>query len=179
MPKLLRPRRNSRAALALLAALAGGGAAAVLPAAASANSKQLSIIQDSSDLANPAVLYQFRQLGANTVRVVVPWAAVAPNGEGKKPTGFNATDPNAYPSSHWAPYDNIVRAAAANGLRVDFTISGGAPLWAEGKGVPHQGKNFGFAWKPDPAAFGQFVQAIGLRYDGSFTPGARARRCRR
>ena len=170
MPKLPTPRFNSRAAVALVAALAGGGAAAALPAAASANSKQLSIIQDGSDLSNPGVLAQFRQLGANTVRVIVPWAAIAPSGEGKKPKGFNASDPNAYPKSHWAPYDNIVREAAALGLRVDFTISGGAPLWAEGKGVPHQGKNFGFAWKPDPAAFGQFVQALGQRYNGHFTP---------
>ena len=46
-------------------------AATALPAAASANSSQIAILQDNSDLSNPAAAFaQFRELGANTVRVV-------------------------------------------------------------------------------------------------------------
>ena len=105
------------------------------------------------------------------MRVIVEWALIAPNAEkSQKPKGFNATDPNSYPSRAWAGLDNLVRYAAADGVKVDFTVSGGAPLWAEGKGVPAQGKNPQFAWKPNAAAYGQFVQAVGTRYDGAFTP---------
>lgn len=164
-------RRWSR--LALGAAVALGGAAS-LPAAASANNSQIAIIQDGSDLVNaPAAMQQFRQLGATTVRVVVPWSEVAPNPTStKKPASFNATDPNAYASSRWAPFDAIVQAAQQYGLSIDFTVSGGAPRWAEAAAAPPAtGVNTMFvAWKPSAAAYGQFMQAVGTRYSGHFTP---------
>jgi hypothetical protein len=158
-----------------VASLAGGlslGGVAALPAAASANSSQLAIIQDGSVLSNPGqAMKHFRSLGANTVRVIVEWAHIAPNAEGKKPKGFNATNPNSYPAANWAPIDNIARAAAANHIKLDFTLSGGAPLWAENtKGLPKQGRNPEFAWKPNAGAYGQFVTAVAKRYSGSFAP---------
>jgi hypothetical protein len=173
MPKLFTHRAFLRCAtiLSLIGGLGVTGAA-ILPAAASANSTQLAIIQDGSSLANPPVAFKnFRSTGANTVRVIVEWALIAPSAEkSQKPKGFNATDPNSYPTRAWAGLDNLVRYAAADGVKVDLTVSGGAPLWAEGKGVPAQGKNPQFAWKPNAAAYGQFVQAVGTRYDGAFTP---------
>ncbi|HEX8978016.1 MAG TPA: hypothetical protein VF781_16035, partial [Solirubrobacteraceae bacterium] len=161
-----------RAALISLIGGLGLSGAVVLPASASASSTQLSIIQDGSAFSNPAGAFKdFRSIGANTVRVIVEWAAIAPNAErSHAPTGFNAADPNAYPARNWAVLDNLVRTATADHVNVDLTVSGGAPLWAEGPGVPPQGRDINFAWKPNPAAYGQFVQAIGTRYDGSFTP---------
>ena len=155
--------------LALGVALSTGGAALV-PAAASANSSQLEMIQDPADMVTaPATLEQFRQLGANAVRVIVRWSAIAPNSTSRKKPKFNANDPNAYPAANWAPYDNLVRTAVADHLKVDFTLSGGAPRWAEGAGIPPGNTPF-FSWKPSAADYGQFVHAVGERYDGHFTP---------
>jgi hypothetical protein len=172
MPKFTHRSFLRRATLMSLVGGLGLTGAAVLPASASANSSQLSIIQDGSAFSNPAGAFKnFRSVGANTVRVIVEWAAIAPNAESShKPKGFNASDPNAYPAGNWTGLDNLVRTATANHVNVDLTVSGGAPLWAEGKGVPKQGKNINFAWKPNAAAYGQFVSAIGKRYNGSFTP---------
>lgn len=157
------------AAVTLGAALASAGAAA-MPAAASANSSQIAMIQDNSDLVNaPAAFAQFRELGANAVRVIVPWSQIAPKSRSRKKPNFDANDPNAYPAAGWIPYDNLVRAAARYGIKVDFTVTGGAPRWAEGPGVPKPETPF-FAWRPNAAAYGQFFHAVAERYDGHFTP---------
>jgi hypothetical protein len=169
VPKEL-ARRWSRFALG--AAVALGGVAA-LPATAAASHSQVAIIQDGTDLTNPgAAMQAFRQLGANTVRVIVPWAAIAPSPNSTKKPKFTATDPNGYAAVNWAPYDNIVRAAQQYGLAVDFTVTGGAPRWAEGsKYLGNPGESLTFlAWQPNAADYGQFVQAVGTRYDGHFTP---------
>lgn len=172
MPTLT--NRTFRGLVTLMSLIGGLGltGTAVLPASASANSSQLVIIQDGSAFSNPAGAFkEFRSLGANTVRVIVEWAAIAPRAESSHaPRGFHATDPNAYPARNWAALDNLVRAASADHVNVDLTVSGGAPRWAEGPGVPAQGRNINFAWKPSPAAYGQFMQAIGTRYDGHFAP---------
>jgi hypothetical protein len=162
-------RRWSR--VALTAAVGATGLAA-LPATAAASHNQLVIIQDGSDLNSPAAAFQeFRQLGANAVRVVIPWGQVAPSASSKKKPNFNATDPNAYPAANWAPFDAIMQAAQADGLTVDLTLSGGAPRWAESQppAAPHANAAF-FAWQPNAAAYGQFVKAVGKRYSGTFTP---------
>ncbi len=162
-------RRWSRVALGAAVGVAG---LASLPATAAASHNQLVIIQDGSDLNNPAGAFQeFRQLGANAVRVVIPWAAVAPRPTAKKKPNFNATDPNAYPAANWAPFDAIMKTAAADGITVDLTISGGAPRWAEATPPAAPGQNAAFiSWKPNAAAYGQFVRAVGTRYSGHFTP---------
>ena len=85
MRKFPARRLNARriATLGLAAALTAGGTAA-LPATASANSSQLAMFQDGSELVNaPAALAQFRELGANAVRVVVRWSAIAPKPNSK------------------------------------------------------------------------------------------------
>ena len=125
---------------------------AVAPTPASASANQLSIIQDSPRLlADPSgTLATVRALGANMVRVVVVWAQIAPDFEAAKPPrGFDAADPADYPESNWAPYDAIVKQASADGIAVDFTLSGGAPRWAEGPGIPLAAlDNLYWAWKP-------------------------------
>jgi hypothetical protein len=162
--KLLRPRRLVLIALGLTLATT-----IALPAAASANSSQIAIFQDNLDLTNPAVAFaQFRELGANTVRIVIPWSQIAPSPNAKKKPNFNATNPDAYPARGWTTYDAIVREAKAYDLTVDFTVTGGAPRWAE-SGNPPQNYPY-FSWRPNAADYGQFVQAVGTRYSGHFTP---------
>ncbi len=163
-------RRGTVAALG--AAVALGGAAAV-PATALASHSQASIIEDFNVINDPVgTLTQFRALGANTVRVIVPWQAVAPSPYATTKPNFNATDPNAYPAGGWSHFDAIVTTAQRLGLNVDLTITGGAPRWAEAQAAPKSNavnNNF-VAWKPNAAAYGQFVQAVGKRYSGSFVP---------
>jgi hypothetical protein len=160
-------RRSAPIALGTLLATAG---VATMPTAAAASSNQITLIQDNADLADaPAAFAQFRELGANAVRVIVPWSLIAPNpGKTRRPN-FNATDPNAYPAANWAPYDAMVRQAQADHLTLDFTVTGGAPRWAEGPGIPNAKEPF-FAWKPNVADYGQFFQAVAERYGGHFTP---------
>jgi hypothetical protein len=160
----------------MLVATVGVGLSTMLLAAApaSASQQQVSIIQDSARLLSDpwATLSTFRGLGANMVRVIVDWAQVAPDWRSRTvPADFDATDPADYPDANWAPYDEIVKVAAADGIAVDFTLSGGAPRWAEGPGIPAAAlDNPYWAWRPSAPDFGQFVQAVGERYSGSYVP---------
>jgi hypothetical protein len=176
MPKTLFARsiacRFAAGAVAAVSVIAG---LAALPEGAVAKSSQIAIIQDGGDLTSPQQTFQeFRALGANTVRIIVNWNSVlsdSARSSKTEPAGFNASDPNAKQYTGWGPYDNAVTAAKQYGMKVDFTVTGGAPLWAEGKDIPAAGVNeLSFAWKPDPTAYGQFMSAVATRYDGSFTP---------
>jgi hypothetical protein len=162
-----------------LAAIVGvfasvSGVALGLPAPAAASVDQLSIIQDSNlVLQNPGpTLATIRALGVNTIRVIVDWAQIAPGWQNRTPPrNFVATDPAAYPAINWAPYDEVVKLASADGITIDFTLSGGAPRWAEGPGIPRAALDNQFwAWRPSPQAFGLFVRAVGQRYSGTYVP---------
>jgi hypothetical protein len=161
-----------RWAIAMLLALALAGPAALLrPATAHADRSQTAIIEDGRVLAHPDLyLARFRALGAQTVRILVNWASIAPHWQSQLAPRFNDADPNAYPQANWHPYDTVVRRAVDYGLNIEFTLTGGAPRWAEGPGLPRQGNNENFAWKPDPTRFRHFVHAVAERYDGAFTP---------
>jgi hypothetical protein len=125
------------------------------------------MLQDPAD-----TLSTFRALGVRMVRVIVVWAQIAPNFTARTtPQGFDASDPAAYPAANWGPYDQMVRLAADDGIALDFTLSGGAPRWAEGPGIPRAAVDNQFwAWRPSARAFGQFVRAIGTRYSGTYIP---------
>jgi hypothetical protein len=142
-----------------------------LAGAASASHRQLMMIEDGVHLANNTqrTMQRFRELGASTIRVIVSWSYIAPDATSRHRPSFNATDPAAYPAGTWVRWDNIVKEAHKDGLQVDFTLSGGAPLWAEGSDIPqHIVGNLNRAWKPSSVEFGKFVQAIGRRYSGSY-----------
>jgi hypothetical protein len=153
--------------------LALGAVAGTAPPT-SASPAQVSIIQDPSRLlGDPSgTLATFRALGVNTVRVIVGWAQIAPDwADRTPPRAFDATDPATYPDANWAPYDAIVKQAADDGIAVDFTLSGGAPRWAEGPGIPRAAlENPYWAWRPSATEFGQFVRAVGERYSGAYVP---------
>jgi hypothetical protein len=118
---------------------------------------------------NPAAaLAQFKALGVDRVRVYVPWDTIAPAPGSHVVPQFQAADPAAYPAAGWSPYDQIVQAARARGIGLDFTLGGPAPVWADGPGGPKHG-GVG-AWKPSAPDFGAFVRAVGTRYNGSYRP---------
>jgi hypothetical protein len=108
-----------------------------------------------------------RDLGVDVVRVFLPWNSVAPK---SRPVGSQAEALAAYAAGDWAPYDAIVRAATARGVRVYVTLEGGAPTWATGPGAPASAPEGGTYWKPSPRDFGVFVRAAGTRYSGHDTP---------
>jgi hypothetical protein len=155
-----------------LLALALSPVLAVLPAAqARASTGQISIFQDDPRLdADPAgTLARMRLLGAQVVRVSVPWYYIAPNPNAPHaPRGFNATDPAAYPSAKWVLWDDIVSDAHKDGITVDFDLMGGAPRWALGPGRPRGSSNLN--WEPNAREFGAFVRAVGTRYSGNYDP---------
>ena len=175
MPKfsVKRPFPRLPTVIALCLALTGLSSLS-LPALASASTTQIAMFEEDNVLVDPAgILLRLRELGATTVRVFVPWAKITRRPlSGKAPSNFNASDPNAYPNSSWAALDTVVRDAKLDGMTVDFTVGGGAPVWAEGSGIPPGpgATDLNYAWKPKASAYGQFVHAVGERYDGSFKP---------
>jgi len=144
---------------------------AVLPAGAAASATQESILQDDNQLlySSPShvaeVLGEMASLGVERVRVSVIWALVAPDPDSRTPPQFDAANPAAYPPGAWTRYDDIVEDAQALGIGVDFNITSPDPDWAATAPSPSiKFKDY----SPSPAEFGQFVQAVGTRYSGSY-----------
>jgi hypothetical protein len=160
-----------RRLLVLFAALV---AALALAGPAGASVTQEAIFQDDNQLkADPVGTMQtLRDLGVTRVRVNIAWGEIAPSPNStRRPKGFNATNPAAYPAAGWAPYDAIDRVAAADGIGVFFTLDAPAPLWAAGSGAPRGTASYFRAdWEPSAREFGYFAKAVGTRYDGSYKP---------
>jgi hypothetical protein len=138
---------------------------------ARASTGQISIFQDDPRLdKDPATtLGRMRLLGAQVVRVSVPWYYIAPDINSKQPpAGFDATDPADYQAVKWGLWDEIVTDAHADGMTVDFDLMGGAPRWAIGPGRPAGNSNAN--WEPNAADFGAFVRAVATRYSGDYDP---------
>ncbi|MGH2884299.1 MAG: hypothetical protein ACRDPA_16670, partial [Solirubrobacteraceae bacterium] len=161
-----------RTAALVLGSVVLAAAALLIPAAAAlASQTQVSVIEDDAHLqADPAgTLAQMRALGADVVRVSVPWQMIAPApNSALPPSGFDASDPAAYPAANWKLWDTIVTDAQRDGITVDFDLMGGAPRWARGHGRPAGNTNPN--WEPAPTAYGQFVQAVASRYSGDYDP---------
>ncbi|MBV8990719.1 MAG: hypothetical protein JO372_19385 [Solirubrobacterales bacterium] len=147
---------------------------AVPVAAANASSTQEASFQDNRLLLfDPPLLDQtlqtLRQLGVERLRISVVWDRIAPDPNLRTPPpGFDASDPADYPAAGWLPYDTIVTQAARYGMRVNFDLIGGAPLWATGGRAP--APNMAHVWYPSPSAYGAFATAVGRRYSGAYTP---------
>jgi hypothetical protein len=153
----------------------GGGSTRQSTSATTATRPKLeSIFEDElllhTDPANAFTV--MRQLGVDRMRVYVPWDDLAPAPHSRqRPAAFNASDPAAYPAAAWALFDSIVREAARQRVGVDLTVGGPAPLWAAGADVPPRTPpSYQAAWKPSAQDFGDFVHALGTRYDGRYTP---------
>ena len=79
--------------------------------------------------ANPGpTLDLLKQLGVDDVKVFMQWGLMTPDPTShKRPSGFDAANPAAYPAANWAPFDAIVRAAATRGIGVDLALDAPAP----------------------------------------------------
>ncbi|MBV9000939.1 MAG: hypothetical protein JO304_17890 [Solirubrobacterales bacterium] len=150
----------------------------IAAAPAAASTTQVAVFQaDAQVLANPTgTLQDLRDLGVGMVRVNLAWSQIAPSASStRRPKSFDATNPAAYPARGWAPYDEVVRVAAADHITVDFTVNGSAPLWATGSGAPRGTTGYFRAdWEPSAKEFGEFASAVGTRYSGSYKPAGSA-----
>lgn len=177
---LVNPRRAVLAA-ALLSALAlagcGGSHAVAPPKPPVRHTPMVSIFEAQVQLfRDPAgTLDVLRRLGADTVRIEVPWSGLAPDPASRiPPANFNGGDPAAYPAAGWAPYDAIVRAARPRGIGVYLTLGPPPPLWVAGPGIPPRSGRNAADWRPSASDFSAFVRAVGTRYSGSYTPPGQA-----
>jgi len=113
-----------------------------------------------------------KAIGVDDVKIFMPWNEMTPNPLGHtRPAGFDATNPAAYAAPAWAPFDAVIREAAARGMGVDLALEAPAPLWATGPAVPAGTTGYFLgAWEPSAKEFGLFVQAVGKRYSGHYKP---------
>jgi hypothetical protein len=115
-----------------------------------------------------------KALGVDRLRVTVLWRTIAPAAASStEPSGFVGSNPSAYPVSGFAVYDRLVLLAHARGIGVDFNVTAAGPLWAM-RG-PADRPQRAFVYAPRPRDFGQFVTALGRRYDGSYALSAAER----
>lgn len=154
-----------RAALALAIALAGLALGAHSAAVAAAHGLRLGVADPAFASPDPALreewLARAGEARASLVALDAVWSTIAPKAP---PAGFDAADP-ADPAYRWEPLDASIRSAAAHGLQPLLDIST-APAWAEGPGRPSTA--LAGTWLPQPAALGQFAQALAARYSGGF-----------
>jgi len=149
-------------------------ACAIVAAPAHASMQQESTFQDDDLLVfgsadtQAKTLDELKSLGVDRIRASLFWNSVAPDPKSKtKPSGFDASDPAAYPADNWAKYDRLITGAQARGIAINLDPTGPAPLWATGK--PDRADIEGW-YQPSPDEFGAFVAAAAKRYSGSYTP---------
>ena len=152
-----------RRPIPLLAAGAAAVALAAVPAPGQASPTQFTIFEANREMTSlsPAVrqqtLDEIAAFGVKRVRLLVSWSAVVRSRDAKsKPGNLVETDSNSA-GYDFSRYDGAFADAAARGIEIIPTITGPAPRWATGR-------KKGNLYKPDPAAFGRFAQAIGARY---------------
>jgi len=147
-------------------------ALALLPAArAAASASQLTIVQDDKELVSAGSAHrgvrldELKALGVDVVKIRIDWRGVAPSPRSKnKPQGFSGEDSREYQAGIWANYDAALRAIVQRGLRPYVLLGGASPDWGGGKN--------GRGGRPDAGEFRRFVQAVGSRYSGTFSPSA-------
>jgi hypothetical protein len=166
------PRLAALLMLLCLALLIGGCGSRAVTVTRPAKLPLMSILQDDAVLqSNPAaILGPMHALGIQAVRTDVFWSHLAPDSASAKKPSFDASNPADYPASTWAVYDAIVRDAAADGIKVLFTVTGPGPLWAAGSDMPHTKNCPCGQWEPNGSDFEAFVHALGTRYSGHYVP---------
>jgi hypothetical protein len=168
----LAPPALAAALVVLLVAACGGSSTTVakLPPLAPGRAGPQSIFTIGSQLIDDPVgtLNQLKRLGVDRVHVYMSWSSIAPDAQSATRPQFDATDPGAYPASGWAAYDTVVRGLAARHMGIDLALAGPVPVWAESPGSKYNRQQSDY--KPDAAAYGQWVRAVATRYSGRYTP---------
>lgn len=170
------PVARTRLTGLLLALLACAATLTFLTGSALADSSQVAMLEADNQMQSDAIgtVQQARDLGISVIRVAVRWDSIAPDANSfRAPKRFNASNPADYASSKWAPYDDMARDAASVGIRLDFDLSPPAPLWATGRGMPHQNGYPFHNWEPSGSGFGKFMRAVATRYSGKYNPSAK------
>ncbi len=161
-----RQRRRLFAAAATLAALVSLLSLVAAPFAAGSRSQTTLFDLGGVGLDVPAVqraglLDQLQDFGVDTVRVIVTWRDIAPDGQANTKPSFDATDPSAYNQERFAELDDLVKGATSRGMKVLLTPSAPVPHWAS---PVHDDVT-----SPSAVEFGKFVQALGTRYSGNYS----------
>jgi hypothetical protein len=159
------------ARIALAALLGAAAIAGALASPAHASRTQESVMQDDRLLLNTGpdsregALTEMQSLGVDTIHSLAVWRAYAPNADSRrKPSGFDGSDPAAYPPEAWDKLDDLVRSVNSRGMSLILTPTGFTPSWAGGCGSGHERQ----ACRPNATEFGKFVAALGKRYSGSY-----------
>jgi hypothetical protein len=110
-----------------------------------------------------ATAAQLKSLGVDRVRLTAGWAVIAPAPHSAIRPPFDAGDPSAYPEEAWTRLDRAVAAIVGQGMKAMIDVAFWAPRWAvqRSNGGPDK-----YRWKPDPAEFGKFAEAVARRYPG-------------
>ncbi len=98
---------------------------------------------------------------SSIARINVSWRGSVSGGKPVIPTNPND------PGYSFARADRAVIDAATHGQQILITVFD-APEFAEGAGQPGDAPDG--TWKVDPAALGEFAEAIATRYAGGFVP---------
>src|SRR3954467_12602166 len=101
-------------------------------------------------------LQQARQLGVTRLRVNILWNRIAAAEAGQ-------TVPPSQVTYNWAPYDSLVNAAAAYGIKVQFSLTGPAPAWANAK---HKNDLHSGAYRPSAFYYGLFAHSVAQHFVG-------------
>jgi hypothetical protein len=145
--------RASLTTIALLALLAA-------PMGAAASPRQVMSFEAPAELLDytrAETLREIRAFGVTQVRQVVYWRDFAPSPERKRKPDFDATNPDAYPRGTWTRLDELIAAARRQGVAVMLTPTGPVPTWATAS-------KEGDVDRPSTRLFGQWVEALALRY---------------
>jgi len=149
---------RKRLILAALVALLAGLAA---PSAQPSRGLLVGIFDEGSTLGNPDWAWpQYTSLGVEMVRVNLYWGGEA--GVARRSRPANAVNP-ADPAYDWSAYDDMVKRAADNRIKVVFSILW-TPAWASSLGSK---KNRAPRRMID---LRNFAYAAAKRYSGSFRP---------
>jgi hypothetical protein len=149
------------------------GVSLAVTAPAQASRSQESIMMDDPKIVYSApekleaTLAEMKRLGTDRIRVSVFWHLLAPGAQSEtRPFGAGGgTDPRNYSAEKWDRYDRIVTTAKALGLKVLFNVTSPAPHWA----TPSPPRaDIESTYRPNAEEFGDFVQALGTRYSGTF-----------
>jgi hypothetical protein len=161
------PLARLAVALTAVVMLAGLG-----PARALASDTEQSLLVDDNRLiyTTPskvrADLEQIAALGFDRIKVSVVWALLAPSPNASREPNFHAADPAAYPAHAWDRYDLVDELAHELGIGVYFQLTAPAPNWAVAPGA--RSPEHSWSHEPNASEFGQFAEAVGRRYSGSY-----------
>ena len=152
------PVKRFAAVLALLASTVAAGATA--QSAQPAPHMLVGIFDEAETLGEPDTAFpMLKSLRTQVVRATMYWGGKGGVAGKKRPAHPTNPDDPAY---SWGAYDNMVRAAAENKIKVLFSIWG-TPAWAnKSKGLNHA---------PTLARdLRNFSYAAAKRYSGTFVP---------